>query len=137
MNPYLSISIIFLLCVLSIVAYGTLRCRVKDFKDPIAQSFVPAPYDRFLDGWGILHFIFYGVLAYMYPKKYCLLFIWVGGIIWEIVESIFKDHPFYISKCNYTFDTDKGSWWYGRWQDIVMNSAGMLCGYYIRKGRYF
>ncbi len=73
----------------------------------------------------------------MYPKKYCLLFIWVGGIIWEIVESIFKDHPFYISKCNYTFDTDKGSWWYGRWQDIVMNSAGMLCGYYIRKGRYF
>jgi hypothetical protein len=133
MSPYLGITIIFILCVLSIVVYGSFRCSVKDFKDPFAKSFVKEPFDRFLDGWGILHFIFYAVLAYMYPKMNTLIFIWLGGVLWELIESIFKDHPFYISKCNYVIDTDKGSWWYGRWQDIVMNTLGMVCGYYIRR----
>jgi len=133
MNSYLSITLIFILCVLTIVTYGSFRCKVKDFKDPLAGSLVPAPFNSFLDGWGILHFILYGVLAYLFPRFYPLLFIWIGGVIWELIESIFKDHPFYISKCNYVIDTDKGSWWYGRWQDIVMNSLGIMCGYYIRR----
>jgi hypothetical protein len=29
---------------------------------------------------------------------------------------------------------DVSGWWYGRWQDIIMNSAGMLLGIYLAKG---
>jgi hypothetical protein len=135
MHEYLQIIGLAAACVGFIVLYGTYRCKAENFTDPLTTKFAPAPYDQFFDGWGITHFLFFMTLAYMYPTKNALILIWFLGVGWEVVESIFHDHPFYISKCNYKLTTDDVSgWWYGRWQDIIMNSAGMLLGVYLTKG---
>lgn len=117
-----------LLIALMIVAYGTFRCKTSDFKDPLTRSMFGHPWNKFLDGWGITHLLFYMALARYYPSQW--LFIWLMGAAWEVIEVIFKDHPFYISKCNYNLQTADGEgWWYGRWQDIVMNSIGIYIGH--------
>lgn len=140
MDKLFQLLLIFFICAMVIVGYGTFRCNSTNFKDPLTQAIAPAPFDSFLDGWGISHFIFYGVLTFFYPDPRSMIFIWTIGVLWEIVESIFSDHPFYLSSCKYDMQTDlnnnmgknNGSgWWYGRWQDIVMNSTGMLMGYTI------
>lgn len=124
----IKLTIIGSLCILSIIIYGTFRCKTSTFVDPLTKSYFPEPLNQFLDGWGILHFLFFMAISYMYPTH--LLFIFVMGILWEIIESIFHEHPFYISKCSYNLATDQvAGWWYGRWQDIIMNTLGMILGY--------
>lgn len=134
MNSFLQILLICLICALVIVGYGSIRCNKTDYHDPLTNSLAPPPFDRFLDGWGITHFAFYGILAYFYPQPSNLAFIWCIGVVWEVIESIFHEHPFYLSSCKYKLMTDKETgWWYGRWQDIVMNSLGMVLGYTLSK----
>jgi len=121
-----------LICIFVIIIYGTYRCKTPDFSDPLTNSVFDGELKNFFDGWGIAHLIFYLVLTYLFPRKAPLIFIF--GVAWEIIESIFHDHPFYISKCDYRLTTDQQSgWWYGRWQDIVMNSIGMIIGYSLRR----
>ena len=129
-HQYVAILSICFVCASLIIIYGTIRCKIPGFSDPLTFSPVPAPWNRFLDGWGVSHFMFYGMLGYFYPARW--LFITILGIIWELIETLFKDHPFYLSKCKYDLNTDGGSsaagWWYGRWEDIIMNTSGMLLG---------
>lgn len=115
------------LTVLAIVIYGTIRCKGK-FVDPLTKSFVGKPWDSFLDGWGISHFLFYMALGYYFPHR--LLFLTTLGVLWELIESLFKEHPFYLSKCHYKGTDREGGahWWYGRWQDVIMNTLGLLVG---------
>lgn len=123
--------VICMACVGVIVSYGTLRCK-GTFVDPLTLSPVGAPWNKFLDGWGLSHFVFYAVLGYLYPHK--LLFITVLGVLWELVEMSFKEHPFYLSKCHYQAQVPGEGyehWWTGRWQDIVNNTAGMLLGAWL------
>lgn len=130
-NEYVQIVSICVVAVLTIVVYGTYRCKTTSFVDPLTVALAPDPFDKYLDGWGILHFFLFMCLGYLYPAKY--IFIWVLGVAWELLEYAFKDKPFYISECKYEIDTDHGAgWWYGRWQDIVMNSLGLLSGYALR-----
>ena len=131
MSSYLQIVSICFACSMTIVAYGTIRCKVPGFKDPLAESFVKPPLDKFLDGWGVAHFCFFMTLGFMYPTHW--LFITALGVFWEIVEVAFKDHPFYLSKCSYNSDGSKAAWWYGRWQDIVMNTTGLVTGILVRQ----
>lgn len=117
-------------CGLVIAAYGTFRCKTTDFKDPMTKSLFGEPWNRFLDGWGISHFLFFLMLAYHWPTEWA--FIFGTGVFWELLEWIFKAHPFYLSKCNYTIDTEKGEgWWYGRWQDLIMNGLGVALGSWL------
>lgn len=125
-NEYVNILFVCAIIVFGIVAYGTFRCKHQNFKDPLTVSFLGPPWDNFLDGWGLLHFGFFALLGYMFPSK--LWFSFCLGVAWEMFEYGVKDRPFYISKCDY--DTDGGkTWWYGRWQDIIMNSLGLAAGY--------
>jgi hypothetical protein len=133
MKDIYTIFILGFTAVFIIIAYGTYRCKTTDFQDPLTKSMFGPPWNLFFDGWGISHFMFYGFLAYMFPKKRTLIIIFLLGVLWEIVESIFKDHPFYLSDCKYEVTTDKGGWWYGRWQDIIMNSLGMATGVFMRR----
>jgi hypothetical protein len=128
-RPFIEITLIALLIVLSIIAYGTYRCKVLHYQDPLTFEVVKG-----VDGWSATHFVFYGVLAYFYPSWPSLVFIATLGVIWEIIETIFEDHPFYLSKCNYNVTTEDGKgWWYGRSSDIVANTLGMACGVALRK----
>lgn len=119
-----------ILCVLAIMAYGTYRCRTDGFEDPLTQSVVDRePWNRYIDGWGILHFWFFAMLAYNFPSHWCLILL--AGVLWEYIEMQFKEKPFYLAKCNVA-SAEKKNWWYGRWEDLVMNSLGMLFGLWLR-----
>jgi hypothetical protein len=135
MHPRIQILIICAICILTIVSYGTYRCHHKEFRDPLTNSMLnPSQRSNFFDGWGILHFAFYFGLAFAYSEYWA--FIFILGVLWEITESLMKDHPFYLSKCDAAnvLNTDGSSaWWYGRWQDLVMNGAGVLLGYLCAK----
>lgn len=129
---YFQIVFIFAIVVAFIVGYGTYRCMTKDFIDPITKSLLDSPYDSYTDGWAFLHFACYGIITYFYPNQF--IFIALMGILWEIIETVFKDHPFYFKECKYQLTTDKETgWWYGRYEDIVMNTLGMALGYYLAK----
>lgn len=126
------VSVLLLVCVLTIVLYGTYRCRAAEFQDPLTHSVIERPpWNRFLDGWGVLHFWFFALLTFHFPT--CWVQIWVAGILWEVVESLFKERPFYLTQCN--TPTESKNWWYGRWEDIVMNTFGMLCGLWLAQYR--
>lgn len=127
---YLVISTV--ICVLLIISYGTYRCRNTNFKDPLTNSIAgDSGLNKYLDGWGILHFWFYAMLMYKCPNLWGLIIIF--GIIWEIVEMRFEDKPFYLMECDVNLSDDGVGWWYGRWQDIVMNSLGMITGALLLK----
>lgn len=134
--PYFQISAMGFICGFIIIIYGSIRCKKSDFKDPLTTTFAPPPFDKYLDGWGLTHFGFFLMLGYLFPRTNLLIFAFILGVCWEIIEFIFKDHPFYLSKCEYTLTTQDGSgWWYGRWQDIVVNTLGLLVGYMIARRR--
>lgn len=129
-SPYVFLFIYFLINVLAIVAYGTFRCNRSDYVDPLTKSLLPPPFDGFSDGWAFLHFACYLIITYIFPKYW--ITIWICGVLWEIIEFIFKDHPFYFSGCKYKLTTDKAEgWWYGRYEDIIVNTLGMYLGYYL------
>ncbi len=133
LKQYFMIFILCFLCAFIIVLYGTWRCKNKSFTDPLTETLIGGESMKsYTDGWGLLHFVFYAFLTYLYPKYVIPIFIM--GVIWEIIESMSKDTPFYLTSCNTEIDSDKQkAWWYGRWQDIVMNTLGQLFGYILYK----
>lgn len=130
----IKLALYLMICIFAIVTYGTFRCKTPGFIDPCTKSIVGDNYmNRYIDGWGLLHFWFFAMLCYLYPKYWKWLVI--AGIIWEIIEMIFKEHPFYLADCHVDIETDKEGWWYGRWEDIIMNSFGMVCGLFLLNRR--
>lgn len=132
-RAYMEITAICAVCVGVIVGYGTWRCKNPEFTDPLTQTLVGGrSMSSFTDGWGLTHFTFFALLTFLYPKQ--ALEIFGAGVIWEIIESTIKDRPFYLSSCHVRVTTDiQAGWWYGRWQDIVMNSLGQCIGYGLQK----
>lgn len=129
LRPYLTILCICFVCVLSIVSYGAYRCTRSDYVDPLTRSSLGGPWKEYIDGWGVLHFLFFLMLGYLYPRPHTLLFSWALGVAWEALEYSMPDRPFYMAHCKYKPQTSGGGgWWYGRWQDIVNNTLGLLAG---------
>nr|WRJ70042.1 hypothetical protein TetV2_00597 [Oceanusvirus sp.] len=136
MNRYLIMAAAFLVTAFVIIQYGTFRCK-SGFRDPLMYSLFGPPLDKYTDGWAASHFIFYGVLAYVFPEPRDLALVWIVGVVWELIEMHFRDHPFYLSDCSKGATVEgKEGWWYGRWEDIVVNTMGMIVGYGIRRYRF-
>lgn len=129
---YLQILFCSVVCIFVIISYGTYRCKTTDFVDPLTKSFFGPPLSNYLDGWGITHFLFFAFLGYTFNKPQYLIFAFILGVLWEIIEFSLKDKPFYVSNCKYKAVTNNGEgWWYVRYEDITMNTIGLLFGYYI------
>ena len=104
-----------------IVIYGKIRCAVG-LKDPLTTSLYENQ-KNFTDGWAFSHFMFFFILTALYPSHFLL--IQLLGLIWEVAEFISENHPFYLTECK----NDTGDkWWYGRWEDIIVNLLGGLFG---------
>lgn len=132
LRPYAAILALCSIAVVAVVCYGTLRCSSPKFWDPLTKALLPPPWDQFTDGWALTHFVLFAVIGYLFPRLQYLAFAWGLGVLWELVESSLRDRPFYLSKCHYKVDSKaKAGWWYGRWQDIVTNTAGLATGYFI------
>jgi hypothetical protein len=122
---------IFIICAVIIVLYGLFRCYHPGFSDPFAKSFISnKKVMGFFDGWAFLHLFFYMFVTILYPNKWIQTSI--IGVLWELIELSSKERPFYMPKCFYLSKNDsKEPWWYGRYEDIIMNSIGIFIGYYI------
>ena len=117
------------ICAFSIILYGTFRCKNRWFKDPLmARVSDNKSIEGYTDGWAISHVVFYMILGYLYPDRWMYMF--VSGIGWEIIESRFENKPFYLSSCK---GREHEKWWYGRYEDIISNTVGMMIGISLRK----
>ena len=124
-RAYAEILAIALLAAVGIGVYGTILCRTG-LEDPLMRPLAPPPLDQYLDGWGLLHFALYATLAFLYPELRLLAYIMVLGVLWEVVEFYLHHRPLYFTR---RCANGKGTFWYSRWQDIIMNALGASAGF--------
>lgn len=133
MNAYFSICLIYIIAVLMILSYGLVKCHFPEFVDPLTIKLANTPYDILRDGWAISHFVLFMIVGYMYPQIHYMIFASFLGVLWEAIEYGVRDTSIFPSSCVQNMITNNSTrWWYGRWQDIVMNSYGLLVGAFIR-----
>ena len=131
--------IIAILAALVIFCYGKYRCdNIKNHKDLLGWDlFKNSKNTLGLDGWTISHFIFYMILAFIYPLAIRLNI--VSGILWELFEYwVGKTKPKSLKGwgfCKNPNAKKKNSvWWYGRKSDVVANIFGAFTGKFIKLG---
>lgn len=92
--------------------------------------------------WPFSHFIFYGILTYMFPSKWKEIFM--IGLLWETYELIMSK---LIPKNAITLDSVKSkiqydeTWWFAEPLDIFFNTMGISLALLIRhiqkNGKFF
>ncbi len=129
------IYLIGVVCAVIIILYGIYRCKNPDFKDPlnIRMETENKTISNIFNGWAMSHFVFYATLGYFYPQHYIAIFIM--GVIWELYEMFLQsEQPWYvkyIGNCNVGTDQTTSPWWYGQYEDIIVNGTGILLGVYL------
>jgi len=141
-NDYINILKIFSFVVFIIVIYF-LAYLIK-FNNPSDIDLLSRECFSFIkDYWALSHIILFFIVTYIYPKRY--IFIMLCGILWELIEHIFRYiidrihhkrvlYDYWHSKLdnhikkriknkkNLNYD----NWWYGRPEDILYNSIGII-----------
>ena len=110
MNEIYAICCTHAMCVLSIFTYELVL--PKKYADPLRLSF-----HKGFDGWSLTHVVYYSFLSYNYPQN--IQFLLISGILWEIFE-----HYFGI--------LTKNKWWFGRFEDLLMNGIGIFIGFTLK-----
>tara|TARA_B100000035_G_scaffold297511_1_gene290347 strand:+ start:126 stop:566 length:441 start_codon:yes stop_codon:yes gene_type:complete len=131
-----------LFVVLLIIIYGQFRCAFPKFNDPLSIHGM-----IYVDGWLLSHFIVFTLAGYFYSNKFYLAVIL--GILWEIVEYLLGVNTPRFLKCknqdkskpkfqylhknkDKTLAEKNDAWWYGRYEDIVVDTLGFITGYFIK-----
>ena len=126
---------------LIIFCYGKYRCdNIKTHKDLLGWNLFKNSKDTLgLDGWTISHFVFYMILALIYP--FALRLNIISGICWELFEYwVGKTKPDSLKGwgfCKNPNSKKNSVWWYGRKSDIVANILGALLGKFMKLGYVF
>jgi len=134
MYPKQALSLIcyFVVCAVLIFMYGNYRCDNPDFKDPLQTKL--GIWD--LDGWSLSHLLFYMFIGYHFKGKY-LIAAFLLGVLWELFEHYYgEERPGWLGgygDCDMQTDRLDGSWWYGKWSDIVINLIGLVLGSHLLK----
>tara|TARA_B100001094_G_C17998911_1_gene704117 strand:+ start:138 stop:557 length:420 start_codon:yes stop_codon:yes gene_type:complete len=127
--------IYFIVNILCIFLYGSYRCNNPEFKDILEKEIGILD----LDGWSISHLLSFTLIGYLFPHKNYILLASIFGIIWELFEHYYgKNRPGWLGgygdcKKLQSDKTDDGNWWYGKISDIIMNSLGLMIGFYLWK----
>jgi len=136
---------LFIICVVSIFIYNGYLCFNKDqgSKDILNEIDLNV-ID--LNGWSLTHLFFYTLIGYLFKGNY-LIYAFILGLIWEIIEYLYgeismyykdKENPkwFIDGNCNIPMDGNYKKWWYSKPSDIMVNTLGLILGSYLRKKRY-
>jgi membrane protein implicated in regulation of membrane protease activity len=132
---------LIIVCILLIVIYGQILRKIKS-KDHLESNVAKCTG---CDGWGVLHFLFFALMGFVFPTKGVPLMIL--GIIWELIETVIGQNDIRIGGKRFTLigetvekdgeiSFDDTRWWYGRTTDIAFNAVGFVIGqslnlYYI------
>ena len=130
-----------LFVVILIIIYGQFRCAFPGFSDPLSIHGMV-----YVDGWLLSHFILFALAGYFFPKHFYVAVI--IGILWELVEYSFGIHTPKLLKCedqpkkakfqylnrnkDKTLAEKNDAWWYGRYEDVVVDILGFMTGYFIK-----
>ena len=122
MNDKTKISWFAVLCILLIIGYQILIQSINHvtYVDPLLHDI----NGTFVNGWLISHYVVFFLAGYFYPTTFKLAMI--IGIIWEICEYI-------IGYCSKNMNDSLGSWWYGQYQDVIVNLLGFISGRYVNR----
>jgi hypothetical protein len=122
MNDKTKISWFAVLCILLIIGYQILIQSINHvtYVDPLLHDI----NGTFVNGWLISHYVVFFLAGYFYPTTFKLAMI--IGIIWEICEYI-------IGYCSKIMSDSLGSWWYGQYQDVIVNLLGFISGRYVNR----
>ena len=139
MNPKLQIFLIGLYSQAIIIWFSGVRCSDQLLKDPM-QKIVggeKGPFAQMRDGWSFSHFIWFAIVANMFPNE--IPFLVFGGVMWEIFEYLTSNYDFKmlkilrgISECKIVTDESQ-TWFYAKYTDIIMNILGCFTGYLVYK----
>lgn len=130
-SSYIIVIALSLICAGAVFFYGRAVCASPN-DDPLTLSYFSSPWDSFLDGWGLMHFLFFALLTTLFPRLWWLIFLL--GVGWEILEYYMNTSTF--TTCSkrkenrekngmITHTAEEYKWWYARWQDVVMNTVGI------------
>jgi glycopeptide antibiotics resistance protein len=120
-----------ILCILFIIIW--------DFVEPAIQQKMHVTLfnlaDIKFDWWSFTHILLYIYFGYQFPDNFAFFII---GTIWEIIESILslKSGRRIIEKRigkqrSKIIGYHKLDYWYGRIDDIIMNSCGFVIGMWL------
>jgi len=91
-----------------------------------------------INGWLISHFIVFMIAGYTYPDQF--YFIMLMGIFWEFIEMcigyikyipILKNIMYNNEILGNTLRAKDENWWYGQYEDIIVNLFGLVIGKYV------
>jgi hypothetical protein len=112
--------VLYLVCVLAIVAYGYALRRAEG-RDPLARRLYHHPICQDIDGWSVCHLLFFLV-----------------GAGWEVVETALGQNRLELSgrRLQLVGDQDAegrvtgddAAFWYGKESDIVVDALGYALG---------
>jgi hypothetical protein len=123
-NKNINFSMLFIVCVFLIFIYSSYIRDNKDFKDVLQTKL--GLFD--LDGWSVSHLLFFMLIGYNYGDKY-LVAAFILGVIWEIFEQLYGGK---LSRWWFDSRPLERKWWYGKHSDIIINTSGLLIGYYLK-----
>ena len=125
--------LLVMLVVIAVIGiYGHMRCKYK-FVDPLSRKLGIGD----LDGWSITHLVLFSAVGYQASGLRLGLLAFVFGVIWETIEHVLgRSRPSWLGGwggCNAAeFEKHNANWWFGRWSDISINTAGILAGNFVR-----
>lgn len=115
---------------------------ISKFYDKISNDILANKFNHIIyDYWGLSHIILFFIVTYLFPNRY--IFITICGILWELIEHIIRYilnyiyinnllnnyyHTIldnYVKKKREKYITSN-NWWYGRPEDILYNSVGII-----------
>ena len=147
-NTFLVTSIC-IFAVVFIMWYARFRCQNQGYVDIlnkrpklafIKNKKIRNALQNIFNGWAFTHIALFTIITYIKPDKY-ILFI-ILGIIWEIIEWIFRNillanqFILYLSGADKHYNcknklVSSEPYWYSQYEDIISNCIGIWFGYLL------
>lgn len=123
--------IILIVILVGIYQLILIYLNIKKENDPLI-TMRSSYLGNYINGWALTHLIFNIYLGYYYPD--CFMESFILGIIWEMYEYLFgAGFPLLFPKMAREMNPMWYSWYYGSYEDIVVNTVGFIIGKKLKK----
>ncbi len=131
-----NILMIMSIVVVAIILYHFLWVQ-NQVKNDVLNQIVVRLGNGCCSSWPFTHMILFTVLTIMFPKPRCILFIFVLGVLWELIENLIGlslNLPKHVLRDSTTQIVQYNeNWWAGSLLDIYFNLAGIILGLVLIK----
>jgi hypothetical protein len=140
-NYPLAIIIVLLIFCIAFIILG--HYYPQQLQSVLKHDIITVPATT-LDYWSMSHFILFGIIGFLMPKQF---WEWtIIGTTWELLEDyISSDHTTRLTQCDRLQPNGKpkpwchgesGSYWYSKWDDIIVDILGFVVGSAVRQSTF-